>query len=59
MIDQFEKVLQDEKEMRAFYESVGVSAKTTDSAIKAMRNYSHAKDDAREGQEAKSHRLGL
>jgi hypothetical protein len=54
MIDQLEKVLQDEKEMRAFYESVGVSAKTTDSAIKAMRNYSHAKDLPVKGKKRKA-----
>lgn len=38
MINLSEKVLRDEMEMRAFYESVGVSAKTTDLAIKALKN---------------------
>ncbi len=38
MIKLPEQMLRDEAEMRAFYESVGVSKSTTEAAIKARRN---------------------
>jgi hypothetical protein len=38
MIKLPEQMLMDEAEMRAFYDSVGISRRTTKAAIKARRN---------------------